>query len=323
MDSVAEPVPTYGTGEVEELARRILALPGLEDLNRDQLEALGRVAYGQRLVRDLDEKINLAGIDYEAEKATFLAQAGKTSSVHTRRTYELALGRLEAFAARRRIPVLELKARDADDFCYALAEGGRAPATVRKEIAAASSFFGFLERRVESVRSPFRGSKARPALRAARRGEYPSEEEAEKILDALGPDLRAAAAVMLWRGLRVGALPSLGIRAGRFTARSKGKELSGELPAAAREAIRRAGLALSRPFVDLSETKIADGIRRKTRRLAAEGKLAAAYSAHDLRHLYTVREYGKDHDIYRVSKLLGHASIQVTESYLKDLGEID
>jgi site-specific recombinase XerD len=51
--------------------------------------------------------------------------------------------------------------------------------------------------------------------------------------------------------------------------------------------------------------------------------IAAAYSAHDLRHLYAVTEYRKDRDLYRVSKPLGHASIQVTEKYLRDMGEVD
>jgi site-specific recombinase XerD len=51
--------------------------------------------------------------------------------------------------------------------------------------------------------------------------------------------------------------------------------------------------------------------------------IAAAYSAHDFRHLYTVTEYRKDWDIYRVSKLLGHVSIQITEIYLRGLGKVD
>jgi len=42
-----------------------------------------------------------------------------------------------------------------------------------------------------------------------------------------------------------------------------------------------------------------------------------------LRHFFAVTEYKKDFDIHRVSKLLNHASIQVTEHYLKSIGEID
>ncbi|MEI6873750.1 MAG: hypothetical protein WCL50_01330 [Spirochaetota bacterium] len=60
--------------------------------------------------------------------------------------------------------------------------------------------------------------------------------------------MRAAATVMLYRGLRVGALRSLVIRSGRFTAQTKGKAVSGAMPEAALEEIREAGLPAGRPF---------------------------------------------------------------------------
>jgi integrase len=87
--------------------------------------------------------------------------------------------------------------------------------------------------------------------------------------------------------------------------------------------IRAAGLDRRRPFAESSKTRLADAIRKRTARLAEFGTIKAAYSAHDFRHLFAVTEYRKDRDIYRVSKLLGHASIQVTETYLRGLGEVE
>jgi hypothetical protein len=117
------------------------------------------------------------------------------------------------------------------------------PASVRLDFAAASSFYTFLERRSDGrVANPFRGSKARPAPKARRAAAYPSEKDATLILAALAPEDRAAAAVMLYHGLRVGALPSLTLHAGRFMARSKGKDISGELPAEPIAAVKAAGL---------------------------------------------------------------------------------
>jgi integrase len=216
-----------------------------------------------------------------------------------------------------------MKPKDADDFAYALAAEGRASASVRRDIAAASSFFAFIERRYDAIRNPFRGTKARPEGKAKRAAAYPSEAEAAVILNTLAPEARAAAAVMLFRGLRVGALLSLSIRGGRFMARSKGKDISGALPAEALAAIRAAGLDSRRPFAGTTETKLADAIRKRTAKLAEAGTISAAYSAHDFRHLYAVTEYRKDRDLYQVSKFLGHASIQVTEDYLRGLGEVD
>lgn len=47
--------------------------------------------------------------------------------------------------------------------------------------------------------------------------------------------------------------------------------------------------------------------------------LKMSFSVHDFRHFVACREYLFDKDIYRVSKLLNHASIGVTEKYLKGL----
>jgi len=86
-------------------------------------------------------------------------------SPNTRRAYASALGRLDSFAARRGIAVLAMKAKDADDFAYALAAETRAPASVRRDIAAASSFFAFIERRYEAIRNP--SGARRPGPRAS------------------------------------------------------------------------------------------------------------------------------------------------------------
>lgn len=324
-EETALAAPPAGALAVEDMAARIAReAPSLADLAPAQLETIARVVIGQRLARELDRKADLAGIDYAGEKETFLAQAGRTGSPNTRRAYASALARLESFAAFRGLAVLDLAPRLADDFAYTLATEGRAPASIRRDIAAASSFFAFLERRHDAIRNPFRGTKARPAKKAAKPAAYPSDAEVSRILAALDlPDVRAAAAVMAARGLRVGGLPGLSIRAGRFTTRSKGKDISGELPAKALAAIQAAGLDAGKPFAGVSAARIADGIRYATKRLAGSGAIAAAYSAHDLRHCFAVREYRKDRDIYRVSKLLGHAGIQVTEIYLRGLGELD
>jgi site-specific recombinase XerD len=325
MEAMLEKVTAAGALAVDDLARRIAReAPNLAELAPEQLEKLARVVLGQRLARDLDRRADIAGIDYQAERETFLETAGRTKSTQTRRAYASALQRLDGFAERSGFAVLAMKPREADDYAYSLIHEGRASASVRRDLAAASSFFTFLERRSENrINNPFRGTKARPEKKATKEAAYPSMNEATAILGALEGETRAAAAVMLYRGLRVGALPSLAIRAGRFTARSKGKDISGELPAEALAAIRGAGLEARKPFADLSAPVLTTRIIRATTKLAETGTIATAYSAHDFRHLYAVTEYRKDRDIYRVSKLLGHASIQVTELYLRGLGEAD
>jgi hypothetical protein len=47
--------------------------------------------------------------------------------------------------------------------------------------------------------------------------------------------------------------------------------------------IKAAGLDARRPFAETSETKFSDTIRKRAIVLAATGKIATPYSAHDLR----------------------------------------
>ena len=50
------------------------------------------------------------------------------------------------------------------------------------------------------------------------------------------------------------------------------------------------------------------------------GRLDARYSVHDLRHAFAVRFYaGSGHDLYATKQALGHASVAVTERYLRSL----
>jgi len=165
-----------------------------------------------------------------AGNLSFLDEAGRTRSPHTHKACASALNRLVTWAAVRGLAVLEMKPRDADDYAYALVAEGRAAASVRRDLAAASSFFTWLERRHDSIRNPFRGTKARPQARPRKAVTVPNASELAAILAELLERPRAAAAVLAARGLRVGALPGLSIQGGRFTTRCKGKDLSGELP---------------------------------------------------------------------------------------------
>lgn len=304
---------------VQKVAREIARdSPKLADLGPEELERLARLVVVEGLRDELKNQVELEKINYAAERETFLAAASRTGSKHTRRAYASALKRLDAWAASKDLAVLVMKPRDADDYAKSLSAGGCASASVRRDINAASSFFTWLERRHESIRNPFRGTKARPAQKAAKEIDLPSEAELKVILRALPPKLRAAAVVMASRGLRVGALPGLKLRAGRFTTFSKGKEFSGELPPEALKAIKAAGLG-AQPFVDTTASRLADSFRYTVEKLYAAGKLSALYSVHDLRHYYATKQYEASPDMYRLKSLLGHASIQVTEKYLKGL----
>jgi integrase/recombinase XerD len=313
-------------GNVQEIAAHIAHVaPTLKDLTPDQLEQIAKLVITQRLTQELNAAADMASIDYQQEKELFLQNAGREGSLNTQKGYRAALKRLEQYVGRIHINVLELSPAKADDFIYTLKGEGRASASVRRDVAAASSFFTFLERRHANIHNPFRGTRARPAKRALKKIEIPTPDEIETILLAVPSIERASITIMVLRGLRVGSLPALVIKGKRFETRSKGKDITGELPEQAIEAIKTDTTKMNprRPFEGLTINAIEKRLQYQVGKLYKAGKIRALYSSHDFRHYFSVQEYRKNKDIYRLSKLLGHTSLQTTESYLKALGEID
>jgi len=308
--------------DLKDMASILAAYPAPDKWTVEQRNQAVQFAALLDTAQKMISAASLIGIDYNSEKETFLNNAGNTQSAHTRTAYQAALCRLDTWAGRQKINPLEMSPAQADDFIYSL-RGERAAASIRLDIAAISSFFTWLERRHSEIKNPFRGTKARPAKKAERKPIIPSTEEVQTMLRELPAYEAAAVAVMAYRGLRAGALPELSIFGGKFTAHSKGKDTSGAMPLEALEKIKVASLPLRGPFAGVLPNTIEKRVARAIGRLHKAEKVQAGYSAHDFRHYYAVTEYRKDKDIHRISKLLGHASIQVTETYLRGLGEVE
>jgi site-specific recombinase XerD len=321
MNAIAQKITRTPAASVQDMAMRIAReAPTLADLNHDQLEQIARIVMTQKLTQELSAAAALAGIDYKGERETFLNNAGKTDSKHTRRGYKVALARLEAYAERAHISVLELTPARADDFIYGM-KGNRAAASIRRDVAACSSFFTWLERRHEGIKNPFRGTRARPAEKTEKDLVIPNAAEVKKILAALPAYEAAAVSVMAFRGLRIGGLPKMEITGERFKTRSKGKDIFGELPNNVQAALKAANAPdKRRPFADITEDALARRIEYHIGKLYRAGEIKAAYSCHDFRHFFAVTEYRKDKDIKRVQGLLFHSGIQITDRYLRSIG---
>jgi integrase len=326
MNAIARRVAATPAANVQEMAARIAReAPALSDLAPDQLEQIARMVMAQRLTRELDAAANLAGIDWEKEKAVFLANAGQ--SEHTRRGYKNATARLDAWAASRNINPLELSPAQADDFIYSLRnekneKTGKenSPATVRITAAAVSSFFTWLHRRHSAVENPFRGTRARPKEKAVRALAVPTDKEVKLMLKELPLTKAAAVSIMAGLGLRAGALPTLEKRGDRYRVTSKGKSFNVDLAPDMVKRIASAGLSPRAPFSGKTANGIELAVAYHVKKLHQAGKLAAAYSCHDFRHYAASREYKKDKDIKRVRDFLHHSSISITERYLRSLG---
>ena len=324
MNAIARRITEAPVGSPQEMALRIKReAPGLADLAPDQLEMIAKLVMTQRLAAELNTAVDLAGVDWQRERETFL---GDTKSPHTRRAYAAALGRLEAWASREGMDPLNLSAANADSFIRALKAEGRAAASIRRDVAAVSAFYTWLERYHASIKNPVRGTRIRPPNENKKETVIPSAKD-YKIIAANVPLIERAIVVTLaLRGLRAGALPTLELKAGKYRGKSKGKTLTeGQaagitLPAAVLDAIKAAGLDVKKPFAWITANAIERRINYHIGKLYKTGKIGAAYSCHDFRHFYAVQEYKKDRDIVRVSRLLNHAGIQITQNYLRGLG---
>ena len=204
----------------------------------------------------------------------------------------------------------------ADDFIYSLTGS---PNSKNLTVAGVSSFYSYLERRHSVIKNPVRGTKARPVKKPVREIEIPSETELFTILDSLPEMERAAVYIMSYRGLRVGALNKLKVWGNKYQSFSKGKTIFGKFPIEVITNIKSSDLNNRTPFENLTTNALKLRIYRHTLKLYNEGKIQAAYSAHDFRHYFAVSEYQKNKDIYKLSKLLGHTNISVTETYLRSL----
>jgi integrase len=204
----------------------------------------------------------------------------------------------------------------ADDFIYSL-KGS--PNSIRLTVAGISAFYSYLERRYSVIKNPIRGTKARPGVKTVKDIEIPSEIELFTILNELPELERMAVYIMAYRGLRVGALNNLKVWGNKYQSYSKGKNIYGEFPSEVIVNIKTSELNNKTPFETLTTNALKLRIYRQTMRLQREGKIKAAYSAHDFRHYFAVTEYQKDKDIYKLSKLLDHTNISITENYLKSL----
>lgn len=305
---------------LQQVEQDILNIPALKDLTKEQLDIIAKMVIADQYKKELARNVDILRIDYSREKDIFLNQL---KSEHTKAGYTYALKDFERYTLETKElkSPLEVSRAIADDYIYFLREQGKSPATIDRNIGAIGSFLSFLERRTNGIiTNVFRGTKARPKKRAVTNSVYPAAKDVEVILANLeNKTLKAIVLIMAKRGLRVGAFPAMKIYAGKFYTETKGKQQSGELPPECIEAVRKAGLSLDHPFNNLTADRIKNLFKWHTKRLAKSGTIASAYSCHDLRHYYAMTEYSKDKDIYRVSKLLNHASIGVTEHYLKGL----
>jgi integrase len=317
-----------GLEYVGELAKYLqVNMPGLSDISRESLEGIAQFVVFQRLARKLDFEVSIAGIDCKAEAVLFLENMGKKGSIETQKTYMRELKKLNAYCGMIKTRILEFTPQHADNYILYLINRRYSSASIALAVSVASSFCNFVERRhsdgvIVRFKNPFRGTRVKPKMKASKPVIVPTEGEVQYMLKRLSPKQAAMVALMSGLGLRCGALATLTIEGNMFTCYTKGKVLAGVIADDLLAFLKRR-VKLSKLFIGMSVQAIKRSVNYHVGRLFEKGEIRACYSCHDFRHFFAIQEYGKDKDIWRVSRLLNHASLAATERYLKGLDRVE
>jgi len=294
-------------------------LTGLSD---EQIKTIGQAVLFDRIKQHVDRNERVSRIDLAAERNAWLACY---SSKNTRVAYGRAVDILDAWCRFSGTSVLQLTAKDADDFILAERAKNRDADSVRLLVYAVSSLYSFLVRRYAFIKNPFRGSRALPK-KTQKIAVIPTAEEVAVLADAAlnhgDAVLHAAILVMAGLGLRVGGLSGLTIRGTGWTTRSKGKDVIGS-ESLSEELLKVLNNRGIRPFEGVDPNVIRKRFERLARSLQAEGVISTVFSVHDIRHFYAESFYRLHKDIFRLSRALGHSGIAITEGYLRNSLGID
>jgi len=234
-----------------------------------------------------------------------------SGSESTQYSYFRSLKLLEKYTKKNGINILQVSPGQIDDFIYGLDGSSN---TKNLIISGISSFYSYMERRYSVIKNPVRGTRSRPKKKPVREIEVPDETEVFTILNNVPELEKIVVSIMCFRGLRIGSLKNMKIWGNKYKSVSKGKMIYGEFPI---EVITNINNKIN--FENMTTNSLKLRIYRHTTKLYKEGKIRSPYSCHDFRHYFSVQEYMKDRDIYRLSKLLDHSNISITEGYLRSL----
>lgn len=305
-------------------------IPKLHELTPEQIEEIAKRVITSRYAAEMNKGVDLAGIDYSEEKAKFLKLR---KSKYTARNYEYAFSDFERYMKdyQHKTP-LECTPAIADDYILHMRAEDKSSALIRLNVTAMSSFFNHIGRYHNAIRNPFLGTKALPKRVAKRKieDEIPTTDlelfgrEIKTIIEAIeDKELKVMAYIMAYRGLRCGSFQNMSFHGNKFFTVSKGKDISGVLPAICLQAIQEAGIKRDRPFANWDTHDVTLKFKYLVGKLFRAKKVSYKYSCHDLRHFYAMTKYTETKDIYGVSKLLGHSNISTTETYLRGLKVIE
>lgn len=284
------------------------------------------------LKQELKTQKLIMRFDYATEKQHFLQSY---NSEHTRNGYLYALKDFENYCTLHGLNTpIAATPSIIDNWINDQKINNKSSATIRRNAGALSAFFSKVERDTNhEIINPVRGTRARPKNTPTKKNKFYTignidavhlqqiAKDVETILQhEKNKELKAIISIMAYRGLRCGGFEQMIIHGEQFRTVSKGEEVKGTLPAICLQEVDNAGVKRNEPFTTWTSNRVKQNVKNHCNNLYNAGLISFKYSAHDFRHFFALSEYTKNHDIYKLSKLLNHSGVAVTEKYLRGLG---
>lgn len=292
------------------------SLPSLADLSEEQLKEVAAWYLKRKLTDDMESLVRSSQIDLDLARSQFL---DTFDSLYTKKAYLASLNRFQEFCHKKNKDYISMTPALADEWILSLRQDNRATSSVRKDVAVISSFYTFLERH-HDIKNIFRGTRVRPKNNPTpNKLKVPDALDFVTVVNNLPRELSVIVRMMGSIGLRAGAFEHLSLYGNVLATVSKGKSVRMTISDEIILLFDINNLPRKNPFLHWKPHRIENLLRYYTSKLFCQGMIKDVYSAHDFRHYFAVQEYSANRDIYRLSKLLNHSSIQTTQLYLRSL----
>jgi integrase len=289
----------------------------LSQLNTEQLNQIRMSVAIDDLKEEYRTALKKSQFKLDARISTWLD--GKAPD--TKRMYTLYIKQFLEYLGEK--VIIEVTTFDIDQFIFQILSDF-SPSKAKLVFSAISSFYSDLYRWGDVTKNPCKGSKIYHKLNmgTGTSKKYLPPEEALDYISAFYNQnkeshrkMRLAIHILKNYGVRVGFLNKEYLQYdGEFlTSMSKGKKYT--INVKGDEFIKGNYKLLGK----LNPNTITANFVTAVKYLVDSDMIAKKFSIHDCRHMFAIREYKKDKDIYRVSRLLNHSSITITERYLKGM----
>jgi site-specific recombinase XerD len=278
----------------------------------------------------------------------------RNAAERTRRAYAIDLRQFASWAQARGFAPADVGVRDVRRYVARLSEGGVAPASTARKLAAVRGLFTSQREHgrisgspADLVATPRQPSRLPRVLKASEIGRLLESVPASTPLElrdramfelAYACGLRAEELVSLgigdvdWDGeqlrvegkgrktryLPVGELALVALREYCDRARTALAVAAGDMPADRPRTAVRAGVAGGPLFLSRSGRRLSTSdVRRRLRKWTTRAGVAGGASPHALRHSFATHLLDGGADLRSIQELLGHASVSTTQVYTR------